>query len=76
MTERWFTEDVERELGISAATWRSYVARWQAPRPAGTAMMVGPTLKRVMARPYWDPDEVRAWFAARPGKGNWRGKHG
>lgn len=49
----------EAERGISAGTWRAYVARGQAPAPA----------RRVGNTPVWDEDVVRAWTRTRPGQG-------
>lgn len=45
--------------GISASTWRSYVARGQAPQPA----------ERIGRTPLWGREEVDAWVTARPGAG-------
>lgn len=42
-----------RGRAITAATWRAYVARDQAPRPG----------EHVGRTPLWDADEVRAWAA-------------
>lgn len=44
---------------VKAGTWRSYVAREQAPAP----------VERVGREPLWDEDEVKAWIAGRPGRG-------
>ncbi|KQC35060.1 hypothetical protein UK82_28530 [Frankia sp. ACN1ag] len=46
---------------LTADTWSGYVTRAQAPAPA----------RRVGRTPMWDPDTVRAWQAARRGRG-WR----
>jgi hypothetical protein len=58
----WTAEDCARFLGISAATWRSYVAREQAP-----------AAERQFGRTnVWRPSTVRAWHSSRRGQG-WRG---
>jgi|GEM_PF-984926 len=46
-------------LTIEPATWRSYVARGQAPRPDDT---VGRT-------PLWSPATIDEWAEGRPGQG-------
>ena len=56
-------DEVEQMLNIAASTWRAYVARGQAPKPAGYSPTTG--------RRVWDRDEVQAWQRARPGRGNW-----
>lgn len=52
-------DEVAALLGIKASTWRSYVAREQAPKPAGS---VGRT-------PLWLRADVEGWAASRPGQG-------
>lgn len=47
---------------IGASTWRSYVAREQAPGP----------VRRVGRLPFFSPDDIDAWIDNRPGRGNWR----
>lgn len=46
--------------GVAASTWRTYVARGQAPAPD---VYVTPD------RPRWRRATVEAWMAARPGQG-------
>ncbi|WP_152990081.1 AlpA family transcriptional regulator [Frankia sp. ACN1ag] len=46
---------------ISADTWSSYVSRGQAPTPT----------RHIGRAPVWDSAQVRAWQAARRGRG-WR----
>ena len=46
-----------RGITIKASTWRSYVARGQAPQPA----------YRVERTPMWDPNDILYW--ERPGPG-------
>lgn len=50
-----------KDLGqpVAASTWRSYVARGQAPAPT----------KRVSTAPLFDEDSVRKWARDRPGRG-------
>jgi len=62
----WTREQVlaylaEAGMPVAADTWSGYVSRGQAPAPA----------RRVGRTPLWDPAEVRAWQAARRGRG-WR----
>ncbi|GGQ88546.1 helix-turn-helix transcriptional regulator [Couchioplanes azureus] len=56
-TDWWTAEHVAAYLGISASTWRAYVARGQAP---AAERKFG---KRVSA---WQPSTVKAWDDARP----------
>jgi len=62
----WTRDDVVKYLAtvgieITPDTWSAYVTREQAPPPSSH---VGRT-------PVWNPDDVRAWPATRPGQG-WR----
>lgn len=57
--EQWTAAEVAAHLGVTAATWRTYVHRGEAPRPDG---YLGRT-------PWWRPATVAAWDAARPGQG-------
>jgi len=41
--------------GIKPATWRAYVARGQAPKPA----------QHISRTPLWDRAEVQAWASSR-----------
>jgi hypothetical protein len=50
-------------VGLSASTWRAYVARGQAPRADRTKIQSGHAL------PVWDAATLDAWQAARPGRG-------
>ncbi len=61
----WTTADVLvflESVGtpISDATWRSYVARGQAPSPD----------RNFGRAPVWLPATVREWHAARPRRGS------
>lgn len=57
----WTVHDCAAYLNITAATWRSYVARGNAaaPRP----------VRRIGSTPLWDAAEVLTWSSSRPGKG-------
>lgn len=46
--------------GVSPSTFRSYVARGQAPAPK----------KHVGTTPVWDERKIRAWVESRPGRGS------
>jgi hypothetical protein len=55
--EEWTVAECAAHWNIEPSTWRSCVARNQAPKP-----------KRHVGRtPVWDPEEVRGW--PRPGQG-------
>ncbi len=63
--ELWTSTDVLRylaELGrpITDSTWRSYVAREQAPLPVDS----------VGSKPLWLAADVQAWGTNRPGQGS------
>lgn len=55
---------IEERTGrtIAASTWRSYVAREQAPAP----------VRRIARQPLFDPADIDSWIDNRPGRGNWR----
>lgn len=53
------TQEAAAAASVQPSTWRSYVARGQAPAPA----------THVGSTPLWDTAQVRAWVAARPGQG-------
>lgn len=55
--EEWTVQQCADHTGVKPATWRSYVARGQAPQPA----------RRVGATPVWDAAQIREW--KRPGQG-------
>jgi len=59
MDERLTVAGVAARLGIRPSTWRSYVAREQAPKPDGE--YDGRT-------PWWLASTVDAWQSARPRK--------
>ncbi|MDV7991605.1 transcriptional regulator [Rhodococcus sp. IEGM 1374] len=46
---------------IAASTWRSYVAREQAPKP----------VKYQGREPLYSPTEIIDWIDERPGPGRW-----
>lgn len=56
--EEWTVRQCADHLGIQPGTWRSYVARGQAPKP---------TRHLDQRTPLWSAAEVRAW--QRPGRG-------
>ena len=56
--EEWTVQQCAEHVGIKASTWRSYVARDQAPQP----------IRRIGATPVWDAAQIRAW--RRPGQGS------
>jgi len=59
-TDWWTAEQCAAFLGISANTWRSYVAREQAPQP-----------DRMFGRsPAWRPRKIQAWDVSRPRRRN------
>jgi hypothetical protein len=69
-TAWWTRDDVVAYLAdvgapLAADTWSGYVARGQAPAPG----------RHLGRTPLWDPAEVRAWQAARRGRG-WRRRSG
>jgi hypothetical protein len=49
--EEWVAAECATYWNIEPSTWRSYVARKQAPQPK----------RRVGRTPVWDPEVVRAW---------------
>jgi hypothetical protein len=51
--------DAAAWAGVTPSTWRSYVARGQAPAADG----------HLGATPYWHESTVRAWLDNRPGQG-------
>lgn len=53
------TREVADQLGITPASWRSYVARGDAPAPDG----------HLGSTPWWKQSTVTRWQAARPGQG-------
>lgn len=59
--ELWTVQECASYLSITAATWRSYVARGNAaaPRP----------VRHIGSTPLWSASEVMAWNTSRPGKG-------
>lgn len=50
-----------RGKAIAASTWRSYVARGQAPKP----------VKYQGREPMYSPSEIDEWIDRRPGSGRW-----
>ncbi|WP_139738376.1 helix-turn-helix transcriptional regulator [Actinomyces wuliandei] len=58
----WTTQDCAAHTDVATSTWRAYAARGQAPAP----------VRHVGRTPLWDPDQVRAWAATRPGRGRRR----
>jgi predicted DNA-binding transcriptional regulator AlpA len=44
---------------IASSTWRSYVARGQAPKPA----------RHLSRTPLYSREDIEAWIAGRPGSG-------
>lgn len=72
-TEWWTSDDCAHYIGITAASWRFYVARSRrgtisesnpAPQPEARAGAVA----------LWRPSDVQAWNAQRRGRGFWREK--
>jgi hypothetical protein len=57
----WTISDAADFCGITDQTWRTYVARGQAPAPD----------VRIGGKPLWRPATVRAWQASRRGAGRW-----
>jgi predicted DNA-binding transcriptional regulator AlpA len=55
--EEWLVKDCAAHWGVKPSTWRSYVARGQAPQP----------VRKVGRESLWDAAEVRAY--SRPGQG-------
>lgn len=53
-------EECAALAGIGGSTWRSYVAREQAPAPVGYDPVSGARV--------WDEAQVRAWLVERPGR--------
>jgi hypothetical protein len=53
------SDEAAARVGVTAASWRSYVARGDGPKPDGH---LGRT-------PWWKPETVDAWKASRPGQG-------
>jgi hypothetical protein len=47
--------------GVKPGTWRSYVARGQAPEPDG--------YEEVSGTPWWWPTTIDFWLVNRPGPG-------
>jgi hypothetical protein len=58
--ERLTVAQAAERAGVATSTWRSYVARDQAPKPDGA----------YDARtPWWWASTVDTWMGARPGRG-------
>lgn len=55
--EEWIARQCADAWGVKPATWRSYVARRQAPQPS----------RHVGSTPVWDAAMVKSW--PRPGQG-------
>jgi len=53
------TAEAAEMAGVTAATFRTYVARGDGPKPDGH---LGRT-------PWWKASTVRAWLKSRPGQG-------
>lgn len=54
----WRAVDCADYCGVRVTTWNGYVAAGRTPKP------VAHLDKRT---PVWDPEEIRAWHANRPG---------
>ncbi len=52
--------EVVELTGVARKTFSGYVARGQAPKP----------IRHVGRTPVWDEDEIKAWQANRPGRGD------
>jgi len=63
-----YAEQAAARAGVAAGTWRSY-CNPKAGRPARGPAPDGTDVERGHARPWWTPETVDAWLAARPGKG-------
>ncbi len=61
MPDRYGNQAAADYLGISGSTWRSYVARGQAPAADGKDEGFG--------KDYWLKTTLDAWKASRPGRG-------
>ena len=61
MTEprRLTTREAADLVGVTPASWRSYVSRGRAPQPDG----------RLGITPWWRESTVRRWQKSRPGQG-------
>ena len=59
--ELWRVAECAEHGGVSPSTWRSYM-RPGLSAPAAVAHLDART-------PLWDAEQVRAWHAARPGRG-------
>jgi hypothetical protein len=68
--EDWWTgQDCASYIQVTEDTWRYY---WSRERPKDNP---APKPTRYFGvTPVWDPAVVRAWHAARPGRGWWRRK--
>lgn len=60
MKERLTVAQAAELVGVTASTWRAYVARDQAPKPDG---------EYDRRTPWWYASTVKAWHKARPGRG-------
>lgn len=60
---QWSIADVATHIGVRPVTVRAYVARGQMPEPDGT----------VGGSPWWHPETITTWHAARRGQG-WRAR--
>ena len=63
MGERLTVTQAAEMAGVTPSTWRSYVAREQAPKPDGEFD------KRT---PWWWDSTVQSWVDNRPGRGRRR----
>lgn len=59
MSEQWTYTEVAQHIGVKVGTARRMRGKGSIPVPDG----------RLGATPWWSPDTIRAWAAARPGRG-------
>jgi hypothetical protein len=63
MRERLTVAEAAKRAGVTPATWRSYVAREQAPKADG---------QHDKRTPWWWDSTVDTWLAGKPGRGRRR----
>lgn len=61
MAEKLGNAQAAALLGVTASTWRSYVARGRAPEPDGREELSG--------TPWWRRSTIEAFKRSRPGRG-------
>jgi hypothetical protein len=75
MPDKLYAEQAADRAGVAASTWRDYCSSRGGRPPRGPAED-GTDIEGGHARPWWYPETVDAWLAARPGQGKGGGRAG